>query len=136
MLAEARSWERTPYHHRQRRKGVGVDCAMLLYEVYHAVGLVPELEIPPYPPDWHMHRSAERYLGVMEPFVAWIDEPPLPADVVVFQIGRCYAHGVIVVDWPVGIHAVRSQNVQLTDFGKDTWYCRRPRKVAAFEVEA
>ena len=40
IVAEALSWEGTPYHHHGRIKGVGVDCAMILAEVYHAVGLL------------------------------------------------------------------------------------------------
>jgi cell wall-associated NlpC family hydrolase len=61
----ARAWLRTPYHHRGRVKGAGVDCAMLLAEVYAEAGLVGHLAIPHYPPDWHLHRDAERYLGVL-----------------------------------------------------------------------
>ncbi len=61
----AQSWLRTPYHHRGRIKGAGVDCAMLLAEVYAEAGLVAPLAIPHYPPDWHLHRDAERYLGVL-----------------------------------------------------------------------
>ncbi|MGH6984585.1 MAG: hypothetical protein ACREEI_10205 [Stellaceae bacterium] len=61
----ARAWLRTPYHHGGRIKGAGVDCAMLLAEIYAEAGLVPPLAIPHYPPDWHLHRDAERYLGVL-----------------------------------------------------------------------
>jgi cell wall-associated NlpC family hydrolase len=62
VLAEVRSWLGTPYHHMGRLKGVGCDCVTLLAEVYHAAGVLPAIEIPLYPPDWHLHRSAERYL--------------------------------------------------------------------------
>ena len=65
VMACARAWLRTPYHHRGRVKGAGVDCAMLLAEVYAEAGLVAPLAIPHYPPDWHLHRDAERYLGVL-----------------------------------------------------------------------
>ena len=65
VVACARQWLRTPYHHRGRVKGAGVDCAMLLAEVYAEAGLVAPLAIPHYPPDWHLHRDAERYLGVL-----------------------------------------------------------------------
>jgi cell wall-associated NlpC family hydrolase len=62
VLKEARSWLGTPYHHMGRVKGVGCDCLTLLVSVYHATGVVPEVEIPHYPPDWHLHRSDELYL--------------------------------------------------------------------------
>ena len=34
VVAEARSWIGTPYHHAADVKGHGVDCAMLLIRVY------------------------------------------------------------------------------------------------------
>jgi cell wall-associated NlpC family hydrolase len=63
VVAEARAWLRTPYHHMGRVKGAGVDCATLLAEIYARAGVVPAVAIPFYPPDWHLHRDAERYLG-------------------------------------------------------------------------
>jgi|SRR5579872_717175 len=65
VIRYAQEWLRTPYHHGGRVKGAGVDCAMLLAEVYAEAGLVRHLAIPHYPPDWHLHRDAERYLGVL-----------------------------------------------------------------------
>jgi cell wall-associated NlpC family hydrolase len=66
VVAEAVTWLRTPYHHMGRVKGGGTDCLMLLAEVYHAVGVIPRVDVPFYPPDWNLHRDAERYLqGVM-----------------------------------------------------------------------
>jgi NlpC/P60 family putative phage cell wall peptidase len=115
VVAEAVTWLGTPYHHRGRIKGVGTDCAMLLAEVYHRAlpDLVPELKPEDYPPDWHMHRSAERYLAWVERFArefAVIDRPA-PADVVLYRWGRCLAHGAIVVEWPLVIHALLGQGV-------------------------
>ena len=63
VVAEARSWLCTPYHHMGRVKGAGVDCATLLAEAYARAGVIAPVEIPFYPPDWHLHREAERYLG-------------------------------------------------------------------------
>ena len=67
VVAEAETWLRTPYHHMGRIKGVGVDCLTLLAEVYEAAGIIPHVELEFYPPDWNLHRDAERYLaGVMQ----------------------------------------------------------------------
>lgn len=41
IVAEARSWIGTPFHHQARLKGVGVDCAGLVIGVARALGLVP-----------------------------------------------------------------------------------------------
>lgn len=38
LLEVARSWMGTPFHHQQRKRGVGVDCAGLLVEVARECG--------------------------------------------------------------------------------------------------
>ena len=40
----------------------GVDCLMLLAEVYERAGVAAHVEPPFYVPDWHLHRDAERYM--------------------------------------------------------------------------
>jgi NlpC/P60 family putative phage cell wall peptidase len=104
IVAEARSWCGTPYHHQGQVKGVGVDCAMLLVEVFHQVGLIPKIDTRPYPPDWHMHRSEERYLAWVEKYAKPVEDPQ-PGDIVVYKFGRCMSHGGIVSDWPKIIHS-------------------------------
>lgn len=114
VVAEARSWLGTPYHPHGRLKGVGVDCAMLPAEVYHATGLIPRLEVEPYPVDWHLHRDEERYLTKV---LDHAHEVPCsqPGDLVLYRWGRCFAHGAIVVRWPLVIHAVIGHGVVLAD---------------------
>ena len=114
VLAEARSWLRTPYHHQGRVKGVGTDCAMILCEVYHAVGLVPYIDPRPYPPDWHFHRDDERYLGWLQQYAKPVAEPQ-PGDVAVWRFGRCFSHGAIVLDEVNVIHAYFKQGVVIAD---------------------
>ena len=75
VLVEAASWLRTPYHHMGRVKGGGTDCLMLLAEVYEAAGVIPHVDIPFYPPDWHLHRGAERYLDGLMRYAREISEP-------------------------------------------------------------
>jgi NlpC/P60 family putative phage cell wall peptidase len=105
VLAEAQSWLGTPFHHQGRVKGAGVDCAMLLAEIYHRCGLVPYVDPGYYPPDWHLHRDAERYLEKLMPYARELAGPPAPGDVAVFQFGRTFSHGAIVTAWPRLIHA-------------------------------
>lgn len=107
IVAEARKWLGTPYHHSADVLGVGVDCAMLLVRVFCDLGLVTPFDPRPYPPDWHLHRSEERFLsGVL----SYADEVtvPQPGDVVLFKLGRCLSHGGVietVASEPVMIHA-------------------------------
>jgi cell wall-associated NlpC family hydrolase len=96
IVAEARSWCGTRYHPCADVKGAGVDCGMLLVRVFVDTGLVPRLDPRPYPPDWHLHRSDERYLGIVLKFCREIAAPTGPGDVIAFRYGRCYSHGGIV----------------------------------------
>ena len=41
VVAEARTWLKTKFHHQARKKGVGVDCAMLSLEVGREAGVFP-----------------------------------------------------------------------------------------------
>ena len=105
VVTEAEAWLRTPYHHMGRIKGGGTDCLMLLAEVYEAAGVIPHIDVPFYPPDWHLHRDAERYLDGVMRYAREVEGPPERASVAIFKFGRCFAHGAIVVSWPRLIHA-------------------------------
>jgi cell wall-associated NlpC family hydrolase len=105
IVAEASEWIGTPFHHEARVKGAGVDCAMLLAEVYERAGIVSHIEIPHYPPDWHLHRDAERFLARLLEHAGEINGPPEAGDVALFKYGRVFSHGAIVVAWPRLIHA-------------------------------
>lgn len=105
VLAEAQTWLRTPYHHMGRIKGGGTDCLMLLAEVYRNAGVISHIDVPFYPPDWHLHRDAERYLEGLMHCAREVENPPREGDVAVFKFGRCFSHGAVVVSWPRLIHA-------------------------------
>ena len=95
VVAEARSYLGTSYHHAASLKGVGIDCAMILVRVFCDLGLVPPFDPRPYVKDWMMHRDDERYLGFLLARAREVAEPQ-PGDVVLFRVGRCFAHGGIV----------------------------------------
>lgn len=95
VVNEARSWVGTPYHDQGDIKGAGVDCGMLLVRVFVDTGLCAPFDPRPYPGDWYMHRSAERYLSFILDRGGETGDPK-PGDVMVFRYGRCYAHGGIV----------------------------------------
>jgi len=97
VVAEARTWLGTPYHHHGRIKGVGVDCAQLLCAVYEACGLVDHVDTGFYAPDWHLHRSQELFVQTLAPHAVQqsAGAPLLPGDVLVFKFGRTFSHGAI-----------------------------------------
>lgn len=105
VIAEARSWLGTPYHHAARIKGAGVDCMMLLAEVYAAAGVIePVGDVPHYPRDWMLHRDDERYLNGLLDYCHPV-ETPHPGDIAMFRFGRATSHSAIVLDWPNIVHA-------------------------------
>jgi cell wall-associated NlpC family hydrolase len=118
VTAIARSWLGTPYHHAARVRGAGCDCATLPAEVYAAAGMIPRIAIEHYPPDWHLHRSAERYLAHVLAHAREVPAPTGLGDFVLYRWGRAFAHGAIVIDWPTIIHAVVHIGV-VFDHGED-----------------
>ncbi len=104
-VLEAQSWVGTPYHHCADVKGHGVDCAMFLARVYSTAGVIPFIDPRPYPPDWHLHRSDERYLQTILPYAREIFTPPEPGDFLLFRYGRTFSHSAIVIKGNTVIHA-------------------------------
>lgn len=116
VVAEARRWKGTPYHHRAHVLGAGVDCALLILEAFAGAGIEERFDPGQYNADWHLHRSEEKYLEVVERYMARVhaNEAPLslqpdftalPGDVLMFRVGRTFSHGAIVTSWPFIIHA-------------------------------
>ena len=138
MVAAARTWIGTPYHHAADvpgRKG-GVDCAMLLVRVYCDLGLVEPFDPRPYTRDWMLHRAEEKYLGFLLAR-ARIVEAPAPAkagDVILFRIGRCFAHGGIVskTEPMTMIHAHAQCGAVIEDEVERCPLAPRPRMIASY----
>lgn len=99
IVREARTWLRTPWHHMARVKGAGVDCGMLLAEVFERAGVCARVHVDPYPQDWALHRSEERFLTIVEQFAIRDDWTPVrPGDIFLFRYGRCLSHAAIAID--------------------------------------
>jgi len=107
VVAVAKEFVGTPYHHEGRLKGIGIDCATIIAEVFERAGVVPHIDLPPYSPMWHVSRDEERYTEFIRRFAQEVTglRGPLPGDIVCWKFHRCFAHGAIVVDWPTVIHA-------------------------------
>ena len=137
VLAEARTWLRTPYHHRARVKGAGVDCLMLLAEVYERagtfemMGIDPKtLKIPEYPQDIMVHRSEETYLEGLGQYSVETGEI-LPGNIAIWKFGRIFSHAAIIIDWPEVIHASRPDGI--VTFGDATKGSLLDREVKFFD---
>lgn len=126
LVAEALSWLGTPFHHQGRIKGAGVDCGMLVAEVYEQAGLTAHVETPEYDLNWNRGGAEEIYLSVVIDRLHEVDSPK-PGDVVLFQMGRNFAHGAIVVEWPTIVHASR-RGVELGNVEQDGLFAARTRR--------
>jgi cell wall-associated NlpC family hydrolase len=136
VIAEARSWLHTPWRHACNIKGEAVDCAMFLLESFVRPGIFPRFDPRPYPRDWFMHHSEERFIGWILKF-GGVEIPvnkAQPGDVIMYKLGRCYAHGAVLVAPKLVIHSyARNKQVILTETFDPTLATRSPR---AFDMWA
>lgn len=112
VVAEALTWMGTPWHHRARVKGAGVDCIQLLVGVYHACGLCPDIDTGDYPRDWMLHRDEERLLAGLGQYAVEIESPGV-GDIVVYRFGRCYSHAGIFTGPREIVHAYLEERAVL-----------------------
>jgi len=104
IIAEARTWKRTPYQHKGRVKGVGVDCGGILHCIYSTVLVLPPFP-QDYPADWALHSAGEElYLNFVHPFTDEIAKP-VPGGMALFKIAHRWAHAAICTDNDKFVHA-------------------------------
>ena len=134
VVAEARSYLGTPYHHAASLKGVGIDCAFLLIETYFAAGLIKRFDPRPYTRDWFEHRGEEKFLGLVLERAHEVEKPGV-GDVMVFRLGRLFAHGAIVTRAePLRIiHAfAQARRVVEDDVARNGHLAERPARFFSF----
>lgn len=115
IVAEAKSWIGTPYVDGAKVKKAGCDCGQLLIGVYAGAGAIEDFDTGYYSPQHHIHSKEERYMGFVLRYAKEIPGSPLPGDIVMFKIGKVYAHGGIVIGWPRIIHVFRLAKVMIED---------------------
>lgn len=103
VIVAARSWLGTPFHDDAEVKGAGIDCAHFLAVCFAEAGLIPPQKIAPYNPTWFLHSDVPIFENYVKRFSHQIEGPPKRADIVLYKLGRLYAHGAIVIDWPTTI---------------------------------
>jgi cell wall-associated NlpC family hydrolase len=138
IVKTAQSWLGTPFHDVAGVKGVGVDCAHLLARVYVEAGIIDAFTVETYPPQWFLHHDEERFLGTVLRFAHEIEESAVrPGDCVLYKFGRCFSHGVIVVDWPRHIiHAHKASRAVVASCSDNAELKDRPRRFFSLFDEA
>jgi cell wall-associated NlpC family hydrolase len=139
MVAEARSWNGTPYHLGAMVKGAGADCGSFLLGVLQACGLAEGEQVARWKADWFCHTSREGYLKRMMRNASLICEQisyptlhALPGDLVLTRSANShiYNHGGIVIAWPRIIHAI---DPAVTECDATAHYLWCFRQVAVFD---
>lgn len=108
FVAEALSWIGTPFRDCADVKGPNgaVDCAMLLTRAAVDAGLRPPFDPRPYAPRWHVHRDEQKFLDWIETKLGGRRvEKPRFGDVIVWQFGRCFSHGAVLINSEEIVHA-------------------------------
>jgi len=104
VVREALSWVGTRYHSCASQKGKGVDCGLLLREIYCGLGLAPWFDPLPYKPQWYMHNERPVYLEWLQKYAHRVEHPGL-GDVAMFNFGKHAAHGGVIVSESAMVHA-------------------------------
>jgi cell wall-associated NlpC family hydrolase len=141
VIAYARTWLKTPFRHQSDVRASGVDCAMLLVRVFVDTGMVEPFDPGKYPQQFFLHRDEERFLGWLNRYALEIaPELAKPGDVVVYKMGRVFAHGALIVSDREIINAwakerqvaiVERNTIELTHFKDNT-----PRPAKYFDLWA
>ena len=145
LVQEAKSWIGTPYRGWSCLKGCGVDCGQLIYGVYRACGLLPEIAIPK---DYCLQAGVHQEKSILEdlvaPYFREIPESDLkPGDVALFKTQLRYsatapgfAHAGIIITWPSYLlHVDTHSGVHGDDANRSPFFKRCPRKFGTLRDE-
>jgi len=133
VVAAARAWIGTPYHHQASLKGVGADCLGLIRGVWRDLYGEDAEEPPGYSRDWGeasgeetLIAAATRHL-VMKSIAA-----RAPGDVLVFRMrpGAIAKHAAILATPTTMIHAMEDRLTAEIPLG--AWWRRRLAAVFSF----
>jgi NlpC/P60 family putative phage cell wall peptidase len=131
IVAEARRWLGTPYHHQASHCGVGADCLGLVRGVWRALHGADAEAVPAYSRDWAEATGTETMLAAARRHLREIDRAAATCgDVVTFRYRpRAVAkHVGILTDKARMIHAIEGAAVGEVPLG--AWW--RRHMAAAF----
>lgn len=133
IVAAARSWIGTPYHHQASVKGVGADCLGLIRGVWRDV-YGEDAEHPPgYSRDWGEAAGEETLLqAAARHLVATRLEQRQPGDVLIFRMrsGAIAKHAAVLATPTTIVHAMEDRLAAEIPF--TGWWRRRLAAVYAF----
>lgn len=133
VVAAARAWIGTPYHHQASVKGVGADCLGLIRGVWRDV-YGDDAEAPPgYSRDWGEVSGTETLLeAAARHLQPRCQDPPMPGDVLVFRMrsASIAKHAAILATPESMVHAMEDRLAAEIPFS--AWWRRRLAAVFSF----
>ena len=118
ITTEALTWVGTPYRSCGRIKGVGVNCAQLLFGVALGAGVIPADSPEPkwYTAQLATHCKEERLVEYVKVYggVEIKEEDIKSGDIFLYRSGQSHGHAAIVIEWPEKIlHCLPTFGVQM-----------------------
>ena len=133
VVAAARSWIGTPYHHQASLIGVGADCLGLVRGIYRTITGSEAPDIPSYSRDWDEATGHESMLDAARAHLVERDRGlALPGDVLIFRVRYpgIAKHAAILATPATMIHAMEGATV--TEVPYSSWWSRRLAGVFSF----
>jgi NlpC/P60 family putative phage cell wall peptidase len=126
IVAAARAWIGTPYHHQASVRGVGADCLGLVRGIWRDL-YGEDAEAPPaYSKDWAEANNREAMLEAASRHLKAIPATEIgPGDVIVFRLRQGFAakHAAIVASASTMIHAM--EGAAASEVALSSWWSRR-----------
>jgi NlpC/P60 family putative phage cell wall peptidase len=125
IVAEARRWLGTPYHHQASVRGVGTDCLGLVRGVWRTLHGTEAEAVPAYSRDWAEATGSETMLAAARRHLIERDRAAIaPGDVLIFRYrAHAIAKHVGILTAPASmIHAMEARAVTEVPFGQ--WWRR------------
>lgn len=116
LVTEALAWIGTPFVDCGDVKGPrgAVDCAMMLVRSAIDTGLRPPFDPRPYSPGFMMHSDEQKFAGwILNELGGHEVGSPTFGDVVVWQFGRSFCHGGLLINRDEVVHAYKTAGMCL-----------------------
>lgn len=129
LIAEALTWQGTPFHHQAALKGVGCDCIGLVRGALGALGI----EAHSVPSNYSRGPDPTALLAAVEASDQLVEirvADARPGDLLLFRVKRDPRHFALLVDDQTMVHADVSYGVVRVPFSSD-W---RRRLVRAWRL--
>ncbi len=133
VVAVARGWIGTPYHHQASVKGIGADCLGLVRGVWRELYGTEAEALPAYSRDWGEVSGTETLVAAAKRHLIMCDGAHLkPGDILIFRMraGAIAKHAAILATPDTMIHA--SEHHRAAEVAFSAWWRRRLAAVFSF----